>query len=137
MHVSCQLGTVAAQLVSMARANNGSGLRDQLARGETEAFTRTEAALVAALGDLKKASDVLGVSGSTLSRALADHLRLRRVRDRAAGRDPALSDLLLEVPPGEHTLALKVQKAGDAEGSLRSQLGEITQENPTSQDLHT
>lgn len=121
----------------MGRANNGSGLRDQLARGETDAFTRVEAALVAALGDLKKASDVLGVSGSTLSRALADHLRLRLTRDRAAGRPPALRDLLETVPPGEHTMALKVQKAGDAETALRSQLSEITTENPPTQGLHT
>jgi len=109
----------------MGRANNGSGLRDRLARGEEDAFAEVETALRAAKGAHKKASDIIGVSKATLDRALADHLRLRKVRDEAAGRERPLSDLLLEVPPGSYPLALFVEKRGSAESSLRQALAVI------------
>lgn len=112
----------------MSTAQNGTALRDRLARGETEAFAEVELALRAAKGHAQKACDIMGIHKSTLSRALADRhygLRLRRVRDEAAGRERPLADLLLELPPGTHAIALVVENQGDAEGSLRHALAGI------------
>ena len=112
----------------MGQEQNGSALRDRLARGEEAAFAEVELALRAAKGHAQKACDILGIHKSTMSRALADQrygLRLRRVRDMAAGRERPLRDLLLELPAGVYELALNVQTKGDAESSLRQVLSGI------------
>lgn len=82
-------------------------------------------ALTLARGKQEKTSDILGVSVATICRALRDHPRLRAARDRAAGRERPLDDLLLEVPPGEHRVALIVRNPGDGPGALRQALNEI------------
>lgn len=109
----------------MARAQTGSALRDRLARGEEEAFVEVEIALRAARGKQEMTSNIMGVSVATICRALRDYPRLRAARDAAAGRERPLDDLLLEVPPGEHRLALVVRNQGDGVSALRQALAAI------------